>query len=74
MRVPAGAMLFDDRQACEGFPFVVEGTVRVSKCAPSGRELPPETRVQSSISGPEMLKRLEAVDSLCAVATCVTRW
>ncbi|HMU17833.1 MAG TPA: Crp/Fnr family transcriptional regulator, partial [Thauera aminoaromatica] len=37
---PAGAMLFDDRQACEGFPFVVEGSVRVSKCAPSGRELP----------------------------------
>ena len=40
MRVPAGTMLFDDRQACEGFPFVVEGSVRVSKCAPSGRELP----------------------------------
>ncbi len=40
MRVPAGAMLFDDHQACEGFPFVVEGSVRVSKCAPSGRELP----------------------------------
>jgi thiol:disulfide interchange protein DsbD len=40
----------------------------------SGRELPSETRVQSSISGREMLKRLEAVDSLCAVATCVTRW
>ncbi len=40
MRVPAGAMLFDDRQACAGFPFVVDGTVRVSKCAPSGRELP----------------------------------
>ena len=40
MHVPSGAMLFDDRQACEGFPFVVEGTVRVSKCAPSGRELP----------------------------------
>ncbi|ENO81295.1 Crp/Fnr family transcriptional regulator [Thauera sp. 27] len=40
MRVPAGAMLFDDRQACEGFPFVVEGSVRVSKCAPNGRELP----------------------------------
>ena len=39
-----------------------------------GRELPSETRVQSSISGAEMLKRLEAVDSLCAVATCVTRW
>ncbi len=40
MRVPAGAMLFDDHQACEGFPFVVEGSVRVSKCAPNGRELP----------------------------------
>lgn len=40
MHVPAGAMLFDDHQACEGFPFVVEGSVRVSKCAPSGRELP----------------------------------
>ena len=40
MRVPAGAMLFDDRQACEGFLFVVEGSVRVSKCAPNGRELP----------------------------------
>jgi CRP/FNR family transcriptional regulator len=40
MRVPAGAMLFDDRQSCEGFPFIVEGSVRVSKCAPSGRELP----------------------------------
>jgi CRP/FNR family transcriptional regulator len=40
IRVPAGAMLFDERQACEGFPFVIDGSVRVSKCAPSGRELP----------------------------------
>ncbi len=40
MHVPAGQLLFDDHQACEGFPFVVEGSVRVSKCAPSGRELP----------------------------------
>lgn len=40
MHVPAGTLLFDDRQACEGFPFVVEGSIRVSKCAPSGRELP----------------------------------
>ncbi|BAL23268.1 Crp/Fnr family transcriptional regulator [Azoarcus sp. KH32C] len=39
-KVPAGAMLFDDRQACEGFPFVLEGSVRVVKCAPNGRELP----------------------------------
>ncbi|MFN4063674.1 helix-turn-helix domain-containing protein [Azoarcus communis] len=40
MTVPAGTVLFDDHQACEGFPFVVEGSVRVSKCAPNGRELP----------------------------------
>jgi CRP/FNR family transcriptional regulator, anaerobic regulatory protein len=39
-KVPAGALLFDDRQACEGFPFVLEGSVRVVKCAPNGRELP----------------------------------
>ncbi len=40
MQVPAGEVLFDDRQACEGFPFVIEGSVRVLKCAPNGRELP----------------------------------
>lgn len=40
MDVPAGAVLFDERQACEGFPFVIEGSVRVVKCAPNGRELP----------------------------------
>ena len=40
IRVPTGAMLFDERQACEGFPFVIDGSVRVSKCAPSGREIP----------------------------------
>jgi len=38
--VPAGQLLFDDHQACEGFPFVIEGSVRVVKCAPNGRELP----------------------------------
>ncbi len=40
VRVPAGSLLFDDLQACEGFPFVIEGSVRVLKCAPNGRELP----------------------------------
>lgn len=40
VRVPAGSLLFDDHQACEGFPFVIEGSVRVIKCAPNGRELP----------------------------------
>ncbi len=40
VRVPPGQLLFDDHQACEGFPFVVEGSVRVVKCAANGRELP----------------------------------
>jgi len=38
--VPAGTTLFDDHQACEGFPFVVRGSVRVIKASPNGRELP----------------------------------
>lgn len=40
LRVPGGKVLFDDHQGCEGFPFVVEGSVRVIKAAPNGRELP----------------------------------
>lgn len=37
--VPAGAVLFDDRHACEAFPMLIEGAIRVSKAAPNGREL-----------------------------------
>ncbi|MCB1914707.1 MAG: Crp/Fnr family transcriptional regulator [Rhodocyclaceae bacterium] len=40
MQVPAGTVLFDDHQVCEGFPFVVDGSVRVIKASASGRELP----------------------------------
>lgn len=39
MRVPAGTVLFDARQPCRGFPLLLEGTVRVSKAAPNGREI-----------------------------------
>ena len=38
--VPAGATLFDERQPCQGFPFVLAGAIRVSKVSASGRELP----------------------------------
>jgi CRP/FNR family transcriptional regulator, anaerobic regulatory protein len=37
--VPAGAVLFDEKSACQAFPMIVEGSVRVVKTAPSGREL-----------------------------------
>ena len=40
MQVPAGTVLFDDHQVCEGFPFVVDGSVRVIKASANGRELP----------------------------------
>lgn len=40
MRVPAGTVLFDERQPCQGFPFVLSGGIRVVKFAANGRELP----------------------------------
>ena len=39
VRVPAGSVLFDEMQPCRGFPLVLEGTIRVAKAAPSGREI-----------------------------------
>jgi CRP/FNR family transcriptional regulator len=38
--VPAGTVLFDERQPCQGFPFILSGGIRVSKAAANGRELP----------------------------------
>jgi CRP/FNR family transcriptional regulator len=40
MTVPAGTVLFDERQPCQGFPFVLSGGIRVIKRAANGRELP----------------------------------
>lgn len=40
LKVPAGTVLFDDHQTCDGFPFVVSGSIRVVKAATNGRELP----------------------------------
>jgi CRP/FNR family transcriptional regulator len=38
-RVPAGSVLFSAKQPCRGFPLLLEGSVRVTKGAPSGREI-----------------------------------
>ena len=38
--VPSGATLFDERQPCQGFPFVLTGAIRVAKVSAAGRELP----------------------------------
>ncbi|HXD43296.1 MAG TPA: Crp/Fnr family transcriptional regulator [Ramlibacter sp.] len=39
IEVPAGAVLFSEREACKGFPLVLEGEVRVSRASPDGRAL-----------------------------------
>src|ERR1017187_5709007 len=37
---PSGTTVFDERQPCRGFPFVLDGGIRVVKVSASGRELP----------------------------------
>ncbi len=39
MTLPAGCQIFAEHQPCQGFPLVVEGSIKVLKQAPSGREL-----------------------------------
>jgi CRP/FNR family transcriptional regulator len=39
-RVRAGAVLFDAKTPCTGFPLVLSGTVKVLQRYPNGRELP----------------------------------
>jgi CRP/FNR family transcriptional regulator len=39
MKVPSGALMFDENQPCMGFPMVISGSARVIKSSPSGREL-----------------------------------
>jgi CRP/FNR family transcriptional regulator, anaerobic regulatory protein len=40
IKLPAGAQVFDEHQRCGGFPFVLEGAIRVIKRSAQGRELP----------------------------------
>jgi CRP/FNR family transcriptional regulator len=37
--LPAGSMVFDENQACQGFPMLLSGSIRVIKASPNGREL-----------------------------------
>jgi CRP/FNR family transcriptional regulator len=39
MQVPAGTVVFDENQPCQGFPLLLSGSIRVIKAAPNGREL-----------------------------------
>jgi CRP/FNR family transcriptional regulator, anaerobic regulatory protein len=40
MLVPTGTVLFDERQPCRGFPFILAGGIRVLKHSANGRVLP----------------------------------
>ena len=39
MTIPAGVMLFDEASACQGFPLVLDGEVKVSRHSGDGRML-----------------------------------
>jgi len=39
LKLPAGSVVFDENQPCQGFPLLLSGVVRVIKAAPNGREL-----------------------------------
>lgn len=54
LRLPAGTVVFDEQQPCQGFPLLLGGKVRVLKQASNGREItlytvrPGETCLMSS--------------------------
>ena len=39
VQISAGTVIFDEEQACHGFPMLLSGNIRVVKTAPNGREL-----------------------------------
>jgi CRP/FNR family transcriptional regulator len=39
MQVPAGTVIFDENQPCQGFPLMLSGSIRVVKASANGREL-----------------------------------
>jgi CRP/FNR family transcriptional regulator len=39
MAVPAGTVLFDDGAACQGFPLVLDGEIKVSRHSEDGRQI-----------------------------------
>ena len=39
MCLPAGTVVFDENQPCQGFPMLLSGNIRVIKAAANGREL-----------------------------------
>ncbi len=40
LSIPAGAIVFDECQPCQGFPLLLSGSIRIIKASANGRELP----------------------------------
>ncbi|QWT44888.1 Crp/Fnr family transcriptional regulator [Azospira inquinata] len=57
LHLPAGAQIFAERQPCQGFPLLLEGTIKVVKTAPSGREM--------------LLYRVEPGESCIITSSCL---
>jgi len=55
--LPAGSMVFDENQPCQGFPLLLAGSVRVVKGSANGREL--------------QLYRIEAGESCILTSSCL---
>lgn len=39
LNLPAGTQIFAEQQACQGFPLLLAGTIKVVKTTPAGREM-----------------------------------
>lgn len=39
LALPAGTVVFEERNACQGFPMLLSGKIKVVKTAPNGREI-----------------------------------
>ena len=57
LHIPPGTRVFAEAQPCRGFPLVVEGSIKVVKTAPSGREM--------------LLYRVEPGDSCIISSSCL---
>ena len=57
LQVPAGTVMFNESQPCQGFPMLLSGSISVIKAAPNGREL--------------QLYRVEAGESCILTSSCL---
>ena len=57
LQLPAGTQIFAERQPCQGFPLLLEGSIKVVKTAPNGREM--------------LLYRVEPGESCIITSSCL---